>query len=181
MDNTTVLLTTVTDAQLVKEMLTILNAPQGAGIAKGAMLAKAMESNLSNTTGQVHVNMLSGMRATHMLIELLLGKQDMDPVFPSDLLPLSLSYKTTNGGLQAKAHLPLETIGYMRGDAQLILAPLFPKPVEGEPGQQPQQMDNRRQDQGMMDPGMMDGPGGREEGGFGNNPRRPRMPTRQGF
>lgn len=180
-DNTTVLLTTVTDAQLVKEMLTILNAPQGAGIAKGAMLAKAMESNLSNTTGQVHVNMLSGMRATHMLIELLLGKQDMDPVFPSDLLPLSLSYKTTNGGLQAKAHLPLETIGYMRGDAQLILAPLFPKPVEGEPGQQPQQMDNRRQDQGMMDPGMMDGPGGREEGGFGNNPRRPRMPTRQGF
>jgi hypothetical protein len=171
-DNTTVILTTVTDAAMVKEILTILNAAEGVGIAKGTMLANAIANNLAGSTGQLHMNMLSGMRATYMLMELLLGKQEVDPVFPSDLMPLSVSYKTLNAGLLAKVQLPLETVGYMRGDAQLILAPLFPAPVENEEGQA-QPMNNPGQNPGMM--------GGPEEGGFGGPPRRMGAPNRQGF
>lgn len=177
----TVVLTTVTDAQLIKDILATLNTAEANGLGKTDLLVKAQENGVASASGQMHVNILSGMRATHMLIELLMGKQNTDPVFPTQLAPFSLSFATFNAAMLTRLHLPLETIAYMRGDAQTVLEPLFPKPVDpndpnatGQPGQQ------RNNDPDMMGgpDGMMEGPGG--PGGF-NNPRRPNIPGREDF
>ena len=163
-DANTVILTTVTDAQLIKDILTGLNTPEGNGLGMSAMIVKARENGIDNASGQLHLNMLSGMRATHMLIELLMGKQEHDPVFPSLLTPFSLSFKTYDAAVQTRLNLPLETIAYMRGDAQLILEPLFPKPVETTDPNTPRPDGQQRNDpRRMRNPGMggpgMDDPG----------------------
>lgn len=172
-NNDTVLLTTVTDAQLVKDTLTLLNQSVSTGLGKTQAIAAANENGVDTPSGQLHVNILSGMKATHMLVQLLLGEQNTDPVFPNQLMPLSVSYRTFSGALQARLHLPMQTIAYLRGDAMAVLAPLLPKPPVN-PDDPNAQQPNERPNEPGMDPGMMD-PG---MGGMPRNPRRPQIPGR---
>ena len=165
----TVILTTATDAQLVKDTLTLLNKTKASGLGETPLLIKANALGLKKASGQLHVNVANMMRTTHMLIELLMSKQELDPTFPDQLMPISIYYKTLKNTLQARVHLPLDTLTYLRGDAMKILEPLFLKP-ETDPDAP--NTTNREQQQGM-EPDMLD-QGQFDEGQF-NNQRRPRQ------
>ena len=169
-DQDTVVLTTATDAQIIKDTLTLLHKTEASGLSQTPSLIKANAQGLENASGQFHCNVVNTIQGAYKLIELLMGKQDIDPAFPADLMPISVSYKTLKNAFTAKIHLPLDTIAYLRDDAMAILEPLFPKPkinpndLNNNPAA-PNQRPNRNQrgprvtpgmpDEGMFDPAMM--------------------------
>ncbi|MBL4702255.1 hypothetical protein JYU15_01525 [bacterium AH-315-I18] len=161
-DQNTVVLTTATDAQIIKDTLTLLNKTDAGGLSQIPSLIKANALGLKNASGQFHGNVVNTLQGAYKLIELLMGKQDLDPVFPADLMPMSISYKTLKNTITARIHLPLDTITYLRDDAMTILEPLFPKPVinpngfENTPSQKRRQEQRPGADMGMPDEGMFD-------------------------
>lgn len=167
-DPTTVVLTTAIDAQIMKDTLTQLMSAEANGLGKIPQISHANENGVDAASGQLHADVLATMRTTQKLIEMLKGKQDSDPVFPDTLMPLSLSFKTFNGALQARIRLPLETLAYLRGDAQTVLAPLMPK-SEVDPND-PNATAQRQPAPGMENEEMM------QRGGMPGEPGGPNMP-----
>lgn len=125
----TIVITTATDSQLMKDTLTALNRTDSNGLGKTSMLQSATEQGLDSASIQLHLNVRSVMKTTYLLIKLLLEVKDNDPVFPDQLMPLSFSCKTFDDALQAKLHFPMQTIAYLRGDAMSVIELMFPKPI----------------------------------------------------
>ncbi len=170
-DNT-VIITTATDAQLLKNVLSTLRSNQGLG--KIAAITQTRQSLPKTASATGYINTVSAMRVVHAMALMMLEKKELDPVFPKDLNPIGISVNFQEGHLAMKIFTPMKTATYLHGDAMDIFDLWKPKERPQTDGEQPAQRNRPDEMQdlgGFGDPAMNP-----DEMGMPQPPRRGRTP-----